>query len=115
MGNKEKTDKTDTYMFILMGLFYLYIYGKNIIDHAKNTTGWDWLFFIILSIITLFFYLVALMFSCLLALQVREYFGLPKNYLVATILAVVSAPLTMLLLSLTLSGVIPSLFGPRFN
>ena len=101
-------------MLILMGLFYLHMYGKNVIGAAMHITGWDWLFFIILAIIALVVCLFALLLSYILATEAIKYFGLPKNYLVATILAVVIAPLSIVLLSLLLSGVIPSIFDPRF-
>ena len=34
MEKKEKQEKTDNYMLVLMGLFYLYMYGKNVIGAA---------------------------------------------------------------------------------
>lgn len=113
MENK-KMDKTDTYMLILMGLFFLYMYGKNVISAAMHVTGWDWFFFIILAIIALVVCLFVLLLSYALATEAIKYFGLPKNYLVATILAIVIAPLSIIFLSLVLSGIIPSLFDPRF-
>ena len=76
-------------------------------------TGWDWIFFIILAVIALVVCLFALIMSFVLAIEAK-YFGLPKNNVWATILAVVIAPLTIIFLSLVLSGVIPSIFDPRF-
>lgn len=61
MENKEKMDKTDKYMLVLMGLFYVYMYGKNVIGSAMHVTGWDWFFFIILAVIALVVCLIALM------------------------------------------------------
>lgn len=110
----EKKDKVDTYMLILMGLFYIYLYGKNVIGAAMHVNGWHWLFFIILAVIALVVCLIAWLLSYALASEAIKYFGLPKNYVWATILAVVIAPLTIIFLSLVLSGVIPSIFDPRF-
>ena len=101
-------------MLILMGLFYIYLYGKNVIVATQYVNGWDWIFFIILAVIALFVCLLALALSFALASEIIKYFGLPKNYVWATILAVVIAPLSILFLSLVLSGVIPSIFDPRF-
>ena len=114
MEKKENMDKTDMYMLVLMGIFYLYMYGKNVIGAAMHVTGWDWFFFIILAIIALVVCLFVLLLSYALATEAIKYFGLPKNYLVATILAIVIAPLSIIFLSLVLSGVIPSIFDPRF-
>ena len=114
MEKKEKMDKTDRYMLVLMGLFYVYMYGKNVIGAAMHVTGWDWFFFIILAVIALVVCLIAWLLSYALASEAIKYFGLPKNYVWATILAVVIAPLTIIFLSLVLSGVIPSIFDPRF-
>ena len=114
MEKKEKMEKTDKYMLVLMGLFYLYMYGKNIIGAAMHVTGWDWIFFIILAVIALVVCLIAWLLSYALASELIKYFGLPKNYICATIFAVVISPLTIIVLSLVLSGVIPSLFNPLF-
>ncbi len=114
MEKKEKMDKTDKYMLVLMGLFYLFMYGKNVIGAAMHVNGWDWIFFIILAVIALVACLFAWLMSFALATEAIKYFGLPKNYVWATILAVVIAPLTIVFLSLVLSGVIPSIFDPRF-
>lgn len=114
MEKKEKQEKTDNYMLVLMGLFYLYMYGKNVIGAAMHVTGWDWIFFIILAVIALVVCLFAWLMSFVLATEAIKYFGLPKNYVWATILVVVIAPLTIIFLSLVLSGVIPSIFDPRF-
>mgnify|MGYP001771824907 CR=1 FL=1 len=114
MENKEKMDKTDKYMLVLMGLLYLYMYGKNVIGAAMHVTGWDWIFFIIFAVIALVFCLLAWLASFTIAMETIKYFGLPKNYVWATILAVVIAPLTIIFLSLVFSGVIPSIFDPRF-
>ena len=51
MEKKEKMDKKDTYMLVLTGLFYLYLWGKNIIGAVSHVSGWDWLAFIVLSVI----------------------------------------------------------------
>lgn len=101
-------------MLILMGLFYIYLYGKNVIVATQHVNGWDWIFFIILAVIALLVCILALALSFALASEAIKYFGLPKNYFWATILAVVIAPLSILFLSLVLSGVIPSIFDPRF-
>lgn len=114
MKEQEKMDKTDKYMLVLMALFYLYIYLKNIIGAATHVTGWHWLSFIVLAVIALVFCLFALLISFVLANEAIKYFGLPKNYLVATILGVVISPLSIIILSLVLTGVIPSIFDPRF-
>ena len=45
MEKKENMDKTDKYMLVLMGLFYLYMYGKNVIGAAMHVNGWDWILF----------------------------------------------------------------------
>ena len=58
--------------------------------------------------------LLAWLASFTIAMETIKYFGLPKNYVWATILAVVIAPLTIIFLSLVFSGVIPSIFDPRF-
>lgn len=107
-------DKMDSYMLILMGQFYLYMYGKNVIGAAMHVTGWHWLSFIMLAVIALIFCLLALWLSYVLATEAIKYFGLPKNYLFATILAAFIAQLTIVFLSLTLSGVISSIFDPRY-
>ena len=114
MEKKENMDKTDKYMLLLMGIFYLYMYGKNVIGAVMHVTGWDWILFIILAVIALVVCLFAWLMSFALATEAIKYFGLPKNYVWATILAVVIAPLTIIFLSLVLSGVIPSIFDPRF-
>lgn len=114
MKYKGKKDKMDSYMLILMGLFYLYMYGKTVIGAAMYVTGWHWLSFIMLAVIALIFCLFALWLSYVLATEAIKYFGLPKNYLVATILAAFIAPLTIVFLSLSLSGVISSIFDPRY-
>lgn len=114
MKGKEKMEKTDKYMLVLMGLFYLYMYGKNVIGATMHVTGWHWISFIILAVIALVACLFAWLMSFALATEAIKYFGLPKNYVWATILAVVIAPLTIIFLSLVLSGVIPSIFDPRF-
>ena len=47
MENKEKMDKTDKYMLVLMGLLYLYMYGKNVIGcNACYWLGLDILYHI---------------------------------------------------------------------
>ncbi len=114
MDENKKMDTTDKYMLTLIGLIYLYMYGKNIIISAADVSGWDWLFFVILAVIALFFYSCGFAMSYGIAAGAISYFGLPKNYLVATLLAIVIAPLTVIILSLLLSGFIPSLFDPRF-
>ena len=114
MEKNDKIDRVDTYLLSLMGLFYIYLYGKNVFVAAQDVTGWDWLFFIILAIIAFVVCLFALFLSYALALEAIKYFGLPKNYVWATILAVTIAPLTIIFLSLVLSGVLPSIFDPRF-
>ena len=114
MEKKENMDKTDKYMLVLMGLFYLYMYGKNVIGAAMHVNGWDWILFIILAVIALVVCVFAWLMSYALATEAIKYFGLTKNYVWATILAVVIAPLTIIFLSLVLSGVIPSIFDPRF-
>lgn len=114
MEKKEKMDKRDSYMLKLMGLFYLYLYGKNVIGAAAHVSGWDWLFFIVLAVIALAFFLFSLLVSYVMAQKAIVYFGLPKNYLVATIFAVVIAPLSIIFLSLVLSGIIPSVFDSQF-
>lgn len=114
MDKKERMDKKDTYVLVLIGLFYLYIYGNNVIGFAQDVEGWQWLPFIILSIVGL----ALCAFSCALSFlavgKAIEYFGLPKNYLVLTILSIIIAPLTVVVLFLFLSGTIPSIFDPRF-
>lgn len=112
--NNEKKDREDTYMLILMGLFYIYLYGKNVIVATQYVSGWNWIFFIILAVIALVVCLFAWLMSFALATEAIKYFGLPKNYVWATILAVTIAPLTIIFLSLVLSGVIQSIFDPRF-
>lgn len=97
-----------------MGIFYLYMYGKNVIGAAMHVNSWNWIFFIILAVIALVVCLFAWLMSFALATETIKYFGLPKNYVWATILAVTIAPLTIIFLSLVLSGVIPSIFDPRF-
>lgn len=114
MEEKEKMAKTDKYMLALMALFYVCLYMKYVFGAATHVSGWDWLAFIILAIIALVFCLFALLISFVLASEATKYFGLPKNYIWATILAVVLSPLSIILLSLVLSGTIPSIFDPRF-
>ena len=114
MEKKEKMDKKDTYMLVLTGFFYLYLWGKNIIGAVSHVSGWDWLAFIVLSVIALVICGLAWLLSCAMVTETIKYFGLQKSYLIITILSIVIAPLMMLLLSLFLSGVIPSIFDPRF-
>lgn len=114
MEEKKKLEKTDKYMLVLMSLFYIYLYIRHVVGAAMHVTGWDWLAFIVLAVIALVFCLFALLISFALATEAIKYFGLPKNYVWATILTVVIAPLSIILLSLVLSGVIPSIFDPRF-
>lgn len=114
MEEKKKMDKKDTYIMVLIGLFYLYIYGKNVIAAVLHATGWDWIGVIILSVVALFICASAWIFSCGIVIEAIKYFGLPKSYLVLTILSIVIAPLTIIVLLLFLSGTIPSIFDPRF-
>ena len=114
MEKKEKMDKKDTYMFVLIGLFYLYLWGKNVIGAISPVSGWDWLTFIVLAIIAMVICGFAWIFSCVMVRETIKYFGLQKSYLILTILSIVIAPLMIIFLSLVLSGVIPSLFDPRF-
>lgn len=101
-------------MLTFVGLFYLYIYGKNVITAALYVTGWDWIPFIVLSVIALFICGTAWLISCGIVIETIKYFGLPKSYLVLTILSIILAPLTIIVLSLFLSGFIPSIFDPQF-
>ena len=64
MEKKEKMDKKDTYMLVLTGLFYLYLWGKNIIGAVSHVSGWDWLAFIVLSVIALVICGLAWLLSC---------------------------------------------------
>lgn len=114
MEKKEKMDKKDTYMFVLIGLFYLYLWGKNVIGSISHVSGWDWLAFILLAIVALAICGFAWIFSCGMVSEAIKYFGLQKSYLVLTILSIIIAPLMIIFLSLFLSGVIPSIFDPRF-
>lgn len=114
MEKKEKKDKKDTYMLILIGLFFLYLWGKNIIGAISHVSGWEWLAFIVLSVIALVICVLAWLLSCVLVTETIKYFGLQKSYLVITILSIIIAPLMIIFLSLVLSGVIPSIFDPRF-
>lgn len=52
---EKKLEKTDKYMLVLMSLFYIYLYIKNVVGAAMHVTGWDWLAFIVLAVIALFF------------------------------------------------------------
>lgn len=114
MDKKEKKDKKDTYMFVLIGLFYLYLYAKEIIGAVSCVSGWEWIAFIVFAVITLGICCFAWLFACVMVIKTIEYFGLPKSYLVLTILSIIIAPLMIIFLSLVLSGVIPSIFDPRF-
>jgi hypothetical protein len=114
MEKKDNRDKKDIYMLVLTGLFYLYLWGKNVVVAVSYVSGWDWLAFIVLAIIALVICGFAWLFSCVLVTETIKYFGLQKSYLVITILSIIIAPLMILFLLLVLSGVIPSIFDPRF-
>lgn len=115
MDKKEKMDRIDIYMFLLMGIFYLYIYGKNVILAAQSVnTGFEWFLFIVQAVIALLVCLLAFILSYVFAYKAIKYFGLPKNYVWATILAIVMAPLSIIILLFVLSGLIPSIFDPHF-
>lgn len=113
-GKKEKMDKKDTYTLAFIGLFFLYIWGKNTVGAISNVSGWEWLAFIVLDVIALVICAFAWLLSYAMVNEAIKYFGLQKSYLVITILSIVIAPLMILFLSLVLSGVIPSIFDPRF-
>lgn len=114
MEKKEEMDKKDTYTLTLTGLFYLYLWGKNVIGATSHVSGWDWLAFIVLSVIALGICGFAWLLSYAMVNEAIKYFGLQKSYLVITILSIIIAPLMIIILSLVLSGVIPSIFDPRF-
>lgn len=60
MDEKEKKqrekDRQNTYMFTIIGLFHLYVWGKFIVDEAAGVSGWEWLSFII-GVIVAFLYI----------------------------------------------------------
>lgn len=111
---KKSIDRKDIYMLILIGLFYLFLFYKNILEEAPEISGWEWFPFVVVAIITLAIYSFACLWSCYMVTKAVKYFGLPKNYFVLTILSIVIAPLAIIFLSLILSGFLPSLFDPRF-
>lgn len=111
---KEKMDKKDNYMLTLIGLFFLYLWGKNVIGAISHVSGWEWFAFIVLSIIALVICALTWLISCVLVTKTIEYFGLQKSYIVVTILSTIIAPLMIIFLLLVLSGFIPSIFDPRF-
>lgn len=114
MENKNKLDRIDRYMLLLISLMYLFMYGKIIVGTAVHVSGLEWILFFILAVFALLICLFAVVFSFSLASDAIRYFGLTKNYVVATILSIVIAPLSILFLMLVLSGVIPSIFDPHF-
>ena len=114
MEKKEKMGKKDTYTLALIGLFFLYLWGKNTIGAISHVSGWEWLAFIVLALIALVICAFAWLLSYAMVNEAIKYFGLQKSYLVITILSIVIAPLMIIFLSLVLSGVIPSIFDPRF-
>lgn len=114
MENKKELDRIDRYMLLLISLMYLFMYGKNIVGAAVHVSGLEWILFIILAVFALLICLFAVGFSLYLANKAIRYFGLTKNYVVATILSIVIAPLSILFLMLVLSSVIPSIFDPQF-
>ena len=75
---------------------------------------WDRIAFIVLAIIAFVICGFVWLLSCAMVAKAIKYFGLQKNYLVLTILSINIAPLMIIILSLFLSGVIPSTFAPRF-
>ena len=113
MENNKESDRIDRYMLLLISLMYLFMYGKIIVGTAVHVSGLEWISFFIFAVFALFNCLVAVGFSLYLASEAIRYFGLPKNYVVATILSSVIAPLSILFLRLVLSGVIPTMFDPR--
>lgn len=114
MKKNVELDPKDTYLIILVGSLYLILWVINLIGAMSHVSGWDWLALIVQSIISLVICGIAFLLSFLLVLETIKYFGLNKNYLTLTILSIIIAPLMIIVLSLVLSGFIPSLFDPRF-
>lgn len=115
MEEKKKMNKKDIYALVFIGLFYLYLYGKYVISAALSiTVWWEWILFIVLLLIALFVCGSGWLFSYGIVIKAIEYFGLPKSYFVLTILSIIIAPLTIIILFLVLSGTIPSILNPEF-
>lgn len=104
MEEKKKMDKKDIYILVLIGLFYLCIYGKLMIGAFSLVTGWEWILFIILSVVALAICCFAWVMSFVSVKLAIEYFGLPKSYLVLTILSIIIGPLVIIGLILLLYG-----------
>lgn len=110
---EKKMDKKDIYILVLISLFYLYLYCIKI-DAASYAYDGNWLFFITLPVVASGICVFAWFVSCPVVNKVIKYFGLQRNYLVLTILSLITAPLTIIVLYLLFSGAIPSIFDPQF-
>lgn len=79
-----------------------------------STSIMAWIGIIIYSVIILFGYFFSALLSYFAVISLVEYLGLPKNYILLTILSIVISPIIYILVNLFIDGRIPALFDPRF-
>lgn len=87
--NYEEIGKKDVYMLVLLGVFFLYLWGDYCFRLLSDISGWAWLAFIVIAVVSFVFLAMGWMFSYFVANQIIKYFGLPKNYLVMTIFVII--------------------------